>query len=236
MKPPTLRVLLEPPDRQETGLGIAASVLIHLVVVVALVIVYRARPAENSLVDQFITFMVPPPREQAQEGAEGVAFGGPAGAGEEGLGTGRALPTGTGPRDEPAGDTTVAAGPALPPIPGDSILTEIEVDSTVQRHPWSAAPQYPPELLSANIEGSVSVTYVVDTTGFADSVSLKVIDATHPAFVESIRRAIPGMRFRPALLSGHKVRQLVSQTFTFRIRRPTGDSVPPEASSLFPAP
>lgn len=230
MSAPTLRVLLEPPDRKETGLGIAASLIIHLAAVVVIVVAYRSRPVQSDLVDQFITFLVPPAREPAQEGSEGVAFGSPAAPGEEDLGTGAGIPTGTGPVDEPAGDSTAAAGPALPPVVGDSILTEIEVDSTVERHPWSAAPQYPPELLSANIEGSVSVTYVVDTTGFADSSSLRVVEATHPEFVESVRKAIPGMRFRPALLSGTKVRQLVAQTFSFRIRRPAGGSAPPEES------
>lgn len=230
MSTPTLRVLLEPPDRKETGLGLAASVIIHLVAVVVIVIAYRSRPVQSDLVDQFITFLVPPTRQPAEQGSAGVAFGSPAAPGEEDLGPGAGLPTGTGPVDEPAGDSTAAAGPALPPVVGDSILTEIEVDSTVQRYPWSAAPQYPPELLSANIQGSVAVTYVVDTTGFADSSSLRVVEATHPEFVESVRRAVPGMRFRPALLSGYKVRQLVAQTFRFRIRRPAGDSAPPEGA------
>jgi len=227
---PTLRVLLEPPDRKEAGLGAVVSVIIHIVAVLAIVIAYRSRPVQSDLVDQFITFLVPPTRQPAQEGSEGVAFGSPAAPGEEDLGTGAGMPAGTGPVDEPAGDSTAAAGSALPPVVGDSILTEIEVDSTVQRYPWSAAPQYPPELLSANIQGSVSVTYVVDTTGFADSSSLQVVEATHPAFVESVRKAIPGMRFRPALLSGYKVRQLVAQTFSFRIRRAPRDSTPPEES------
>lgn len=222
-----MRVLLEPPDRRVTGFGIAASVLIHLALVVAIVAAYRSRPPSRDLADQFITFMVPPAHQQAQEGAKGAIFAAPGAATEAGAGHAAGIPTGTGPRDEPAGDTTAAVGPALPPIPGDSILTEVEVDSAVRRHPWSAAPEYPPELLSSNIEGSVSVTYVVDTTGFADSTSLKVIETTHPAFADAVRKAIPGMRFRPAILSGRKVRQLVSQTFSFRIRRPRGDSVPP---------
>lgn len=230
MSGPALRVLLEPPDRKETGLGVAVSVMLHVIAVLVIVIAYRSRPVQGDLMDQFITFLVPPTGQLAQEGAEGVAFGNPAAPGEEDLGTGAGIPTGTGPVDEPAGDSTAAAGPALPPVVGDSILTEIEVDSTVQRYPWSAAPQYPPELLRANIEGSVAVTYVVDTTGFADSSSIQVVEATHQAFVESVRKAIPGMRFRPALLSGYKVRQLVAQTFTFRIRRPAGDSAPPGES------
>jgi protein TonB len=217
-----LQVLLDRRNRKDTGLGVAVSVAVHLLLIGLVAFAVRSRPVRQDLVDQFISFLVPAPREQAQEGAEGVALGGPAAAGEEGAGTGRAVPTGTGPVDEPAGDTTAAAGIGLPPVLGDSILTEIEVDSAVQRYPWSAAPEYPAGLLSQNIEGSVAVTYVVDTTGFADSVSLKVVEATHPEFVESIRKALPGMRFRPALLGGYKVRQLVSQTFTFKIRKPPG--------------
>lgn len=218
-----MRLILSSPDRRGTGLGLALSVAIHVLLVAAMVIAWRSRPEPGALVDQFITFMVPPPRQQAQDPSTGGVYVGPGGAAGTGSGTGAATPSPTVPATLPAdeeGDTLAAASFPLPALVGDSVLTEVEVDSAVQRYPWSAAPEYPPDLLSQNIEGSVSVTYVVDTTGFADSASLRVLDATHPSFADAVRKAIPNMRFRPAVLSGQKVRQLVSQTFSFRIRRP----------------
>ena len=45
---------------------------------------------------------------------------------------------------------------------------DIEVDSAAERHPDSAAPTYPPELMKQGIEGYASVRFVVDTTGRVD--------------------------------------------------------------------
>jgi len=93
----------------------------------------------------------------------------------------------------------------------------LEVDSTVFRDPMSAAPEYPANLLDRGIEGSASVRFVVDTTGVVDTVSYRVLRATHADFAVAVRMALPGMRFRPAIRAGVKVRQLVEQTFSFRI-------------------
>ncbi len=102
----------------------------------------------------------------------------------------------------------------------DSVLTAVEVDFTVARDPASAAPSYPAELLARNVQGSVQAQYVVDTTGRAEPASLRIVRATHPLFVEAVRKALPDMRFSPATLAGKKVRQLVEQEFTFRIEPP----------------
>src|SRR5688572_5790530 len=54
--------------------------------------------------------------------------------------------------------------PALPAIAGDdSAFSILDVDSAVTRHPWSAAPAYPAEMLKKKLEGTVFVRYVVDT-------------------------------------------------------------------------
>jgi protein TonB len=63
----------------------------------------------------------------------------------------------------------------------------------------------------------VSVEYVVDTTGLADSASLRILRASNPAFSEAVRAALPGMRFIPGELDGRPVRQLVTQEFRFVI-------------------
>jgi protein TonB len=106
----------------------------------------------------------------------------------------------------------------------------LEVDSAVVREPTSAAPEYPAHLLNSGLQGLAEVRYVVDTLGFVDTLSYRVVRATHIDFAVSVRRALPGMRFRPAMRSGIRVRQLVEQTFRFKITAPTGPVTPPKDS------
>lgn len=114
-----------------------------------------------------------------------------------------------------------AAPPPTPPVlgdpAGDSVFTEVEVDSVVVRSANSAAPAYPVALLSKRIEGIVLARYVVDTTGFADTTSFEIVRATNPEFVRAVRDALPHMRFSPAKIGAQRVRQLVEQPFAFRI-------------------
>jgi TonB family protein len=121
----------------------------------------------------------------------------------------------------------------LPPIAlGDSIKTELEVDSAVIRYEDGVAPTYPPVLLRRRMEGSVLVQYVVDTLGHADTSTFRVLSATHPDFARAVKAALPDMRFRPAIMASRLVPQLVQQPFAFRIvdttrtRRPPPGRVP----------
>jgi outer membrane biosynthesis protein TonB len=107
----------------------------------------------------------------------------------------------------------------------DSVMSVLDVDSAVTRYINSAAPAFPPDMLERNIEGSVFARYVVDTTGLADTTSLRILQSTNPSFVAAVREALPYMRFHPAKIGNKKVRQLVEQTFSFRIRRPPPDTV-----------
>ena len=99
--------------------------------------------------------------------------------------------------------------------PSGKVYVDAEVERQVQRDPTSAAPEYPPYLQDNHIEGSLTVEFIVDTTGGADSTSLKVVHSSHPAFEQSLRAALPHMRFVPAELGGHLVRQWVRQEFRF---------------------
>jgi TonB family protein len=108
--------------------------------------------------------------------------------------------------------------PALPAIAGDdSAFSILDVDSAVTRHPWSAAPSYPAEMLKKKLEGTVFVRYVVDTSGFADASSFEVLRSTHAEFTAAVRTALPDMRFNPARIGRRRVRQLVEQEFSFKI-------------------
>jgi TonB family protein len=105
-----------------------------------------------------------------------------------------------------------------PPIAlGDSIMTELQVDSAVVRYEDSAAPPYPETMLRRRIEGLVLVQYVVDSTGRADTSTFRVLSATHPDFVKAVKTTLPKMRFRPAMMNGKRVAQLVQQPFAFKI-------------------
>lgn len=111
---------------------------------------------------------------------------------------------------------------------GDSIMTEFMVDSAVVRYEDGASPSYPESMLRRRIEGSVIVQYVVDTLGHADTTTFRVISATHLDFAQAVKRTLPRMRFRPAIMANKLVPQLVQQPFAFKIqdttifRRPPG--------------
>jgi TonB family protein len=108
--------------------------------------------------------------------------------------------------------------PAIPALAGDDdAFSVLEVDSAVTRHPWSAAPAYPAEMLKKKVEGTVFVRYVVDSSGFADASSFEVLRSTHDEFTTAVRSALPDMRFNPARIGRRRVRQLVEQEFSFRI-------------------
>lgn len=108
----------------------------------------------------------------------------------------------------------------VPALALDSVFSVLEVDSQVVRYASSAAPDYPPSLLRAGIEGAVESEFVVDTTGIVDLTSVRILFATDPAFTRSVQDALYDMRFRPAIRGSQKVRQLVHQRFTFQIRLP----------------
>lgn len=122
-------------------------------------------------------------------------------------------------------DDTEAAAKALeaqqPIALGDSIMTELQVDSAVVRYEDGAAPSYPESMLRRRIEGSVIVQYVVDTLGHADTTTFRVISATHVDFARAVKNTLPRMRFRPAVMANRLVPQLVQQPFAFRIQDTT---------------
>jgi len=222
----SMHLLLESHDTRTTPLGAVVSFGVHALLAFVVITAYRqGLDQSDKSPDEFAMYLVPPNRAIYVAG-NGPAFirgedadgkksnqKGHGGDGKDG-GTGQFSPT--------AGDTATSTQLtiSLPNVLGDSVLTEIEVDSAVKRYEWSAAPDYPITLLRQNIEGGAFVIYVVDTLGMADTASMKVINATHEEFVQAVREAMPKMRFRPAILGGYKVRQLVQQNFSFKIQRP----------------
>lgn len=124
---------------------------------------------------------------------------------------------------QPAGNTgqDTMSTPELAALDGaDTVFTIIEVDTVATRLPESAAPRYPAELLEQRVEGQAIVQFVVDTSGRADAGSFAVVVSSHPGFTQSVRDALPGMRFAPARIGTTKVRQLVELPFTFKVAQP----------------
>lgn len=92
-----------------------------------------------------------------------------------------------------------------------------EVDVEVVAIAGSIRPQYPEMLRSSGTEGQVIAQFIVNEKGRADKESFKVVSSTHPMFTESVKRALPQMRFKPAKIGGKPVSQLVQQLFVFKL-------------------
>jgi len=120
----------------------------------------------------------------------------------------------------PADESALASPASDSPRP----MSEIEVDSTAALDPSAEGPQYPADLLQAGVQGVVYAQFVVDSTGYADTLTLKVLDKVDPGFVAAVRAALPRMKYRPAVFAGKRVSQLVEQAFAFRIQPPGADN------------
>jgi protein TonB len=155
----------------------------------------------------------PPPR---QEHLEFIGLGGPRAS------TGLPVPASGDARRATAVNSSQSRGEAT--VLEEASETEeikaytaVEVDSTAILDPESVAPVYPPTLLKLGIEGVVMARFVVDSTGHVDLASFELLADTDPEFAAAVKRALPDMRYRPAVFGGKRVNQLAEQRFTFRV-------------------
>jgi TonB family protein len=123
--------------------------------------------------------------------------------------------TGAGPAD------TLGPGPASNEARGTTSqpFAVGEVDRAAAPRPGAPAPVYPTDLQTAGIEGVVSVEFVVDSSGRADARHITIVSSDYPAFSAAARDVIVRTRYFPAEAHGHRVAQLVEQSFVFRITR-----------------
>ncbi|HWH50046.1 MAG TPA: TonB family protein [Gemmatimonadaceae bacterium] len=105
------------------------------------------------------------------------------------------------------------------PINDNQTYFEFQVEKQVAPYPTNTAPRYPDMLRSANVEGEVLAQFVVDTTGRADMREFKILKSTHDLFTAAVKSALPQMRFYPAEVGGHKVKQLVQMPFQFSLSK-----------------
>jgi len=103
------------------------------------------------------------------------------------------------------------------PLAG-GIYTPDMVDRIVAPRPGNPTPRYPEMLMSAGVEQTLDVTFVVDTTGRVEEPSISFPSTAHRLFAESVRSALLASRYFPAYLGGRVVPQLVQQQFRFVLR------------------
>lgn len=104
-------------------------------------------------------------------------------------------------------------------IDANQTYFEFQVEKPVAQIPGTGAPRYPDALRSSGVEGEVQAQFVVDEDGKAEVGSFKVLKATNDLFANAVRAALPNMRFYAAEVGGHKVKQLVQQSFQFKLDR-----------------
>ena len=105
------------------------------------------------------------------------------------------------------------------PVISDQPYFDFQVEKAAAGIPGSGNPAYPEMLKSSGVEGEALVQFIVDTTGRAELGSFKVLRASHDAFGQAVRSALPRMRFLPAEIGGRKVRMLVQQPFAFALNK-----------------
>ena len=116
--------------------------------------------------------------------------------------------------------TGMADSGLAPGMPGggDRVFDERVVDRAVAPVPGNRAPDYPPMLRTAGVEGEVFVRFIVDAEGRVERPSVEIVRTTHTLFAEAVRRWLPATSYAPAEFGGAKVRQLVEQRIEFRLQ------------------
>jgi len=84
-----------------------------------------------------------------------------------------------------------------------------------------AQPQYPLRLRNAGVQGSLMVSFIIDTMGRADVSSVRLIEgrSMHESFLSEVIKALGKTKFVSAEHRGVKVPVLVTRSYTFNISR-----------------
>ncbi len=105
---------------------------------------------------------------------------------------------------------------AVDPKPDTYFEFQVDEPASMQ---GSAGLQYPAVLRTAGVEGTVLAHFELGIDGRAEMSTFKVLRSDHDAFTESVRAALPAIRYTAAHKDGRAVRQVVQQPFVFRLAR-----------------
>jgi TonB family protein len=120
---------------------------------------------------------------------------------------------------DPNGKTTYITAPR-PDVSANNIYFEFQVERAASPIEGSPVPQYPDSLRATGLEGLVLVQFVVTADGLPVVSTFKVLRSNYRMFDESVRAALPMMKFRPAQVGGRAVSQLVQMPFEFKPPKP----------------
>lgn len=124
-------------------------------------------------------------------------------------------------------DVRVAPDTPLPQVPAaDTIYFEFQVEKPAAMRPGSNRMVYPEMLRSAQVEGVVLASFVVNEEGVADLSTFKVLKSDHDLFTAAVRTALPNIGYIPAENGGKRVKQLVQQPFVFSLARKEAAAAP----------
>jgi TonB family protein len=104
---------------------------------------------------------------------------------------------------------------------------EFQVEQQVVPVPGNPSPKFPELLRQAGVDGTVLAQFVVDTLGHPDLATFKVLKSTHDLFTESVRSALPQLKFYPAKVGGRPVKQLIQMPFDFSMGQATTGRLQP---------
>ncbi len=117
-------------------------------------------------------------------------------------------------------EATVGSAPSSGPRP--TLPKDVYFDYQVERPAsplGNTSPRYPTELRKANVEGEVMAQFIVNEGGLVDSATFLVVRATNEEFARAVRASVSSLRFSPALVGGHPVKQLVQMPFQFNLTK-----------------
>jgi TonB family protein len=117
---------------------------------------------------------------------------------------------------KPAANAKSLASEIAKLVDDRQIFTAAQVDiSARQDSTRPVRPIYPDALYEAQIAGTVMVEFIVTASGEVDSERISVVFATHPALVESVKRALEDAVYVPGIRGGYPVHQVVLHEFKF---------------------
>jgi TonB family protein len=94
---------------------------------------------------------------------------------------------------------------------------DIPLDSPPSSKRSNRAPEYPPLARQLNWNGVVLLTFYVEADGRPNIESVQPFYASDRVFLDAVRRALPNMRFDPAVKNGQPIRLRVSMPFVFKL-------------------
>jgi len=97
-----------------------------------------------------------------------------------------------------------------------TVLPRLENERDAQRMLQRA---YPPRLRDQGVAGRATVVVIIDRNGNVEPGSVRVQEATDPAFEEAARRAVEKFRFTPAELHGQTVAVVIALPIRWDLQR-----------------